>query len=241
MTTPGRVRIFLAGATGAIGRQLVPMLIGDGYAVTGTTRSRDKAGWLRSAGADAAVVDVFDAAALRSAVVAAHPDVVIHQLTDLAGGFGPEELRANSRLRQIGTRNLVDATLAAGARRLVAQSGAWLYGSGPLPHTETDPLEDPTDVPDDPVLAGIVELERLVTRTAGFDGIILRYGFLYGPGTVGDEPGREPTVHVAEAARAAALAVEHGSAGIYNIVDDGGEVSNRLARAVLGWRPVAQT
>jgi nucleoside-diphosphate-sugar epimerase len=241
MTAPSRVRIFLAGATGAIGRQLVPMLIGDGHMVTGATRSRDKAIWLRSTGADAAVVDVFDVDALRHAVVAARPDVVIHQLTDLAGGFGPDELRANSRLRQVGTRNLVDATLAAGASRMVAQSGAWLYASGPVPHTEADPLKDPAGVPDDPVLPGIVELERLVTRTRGFDGIVLRYGFLYGPGTVGDKPGSEPTVHVAAAARAAALAVEHGSAGIYNIVDDGGEVSNHLAREVLGWRPTAQT
>jgi nucleoside-diphosphate-sugar epimerase len=232
------MRILVAGATGAIGRKLVPMLIADGHRLTGTTRSPDKAGWLRSIGSTAAIVDVFDAEALRRAVVAARPDIVVHQLTDLSGGFGPAQLRANSRLRQVGTRNLVDATLAAGSRRLVAQSGAWLYAPGPLPHAENGPLREPAGNPDDLVLPGILELERLVTQTAGFEGIVLRYGFLYGPGTASERPGTGPTVHVAEAARACALAIERGSAGIYNVVDDGGAVSNALAREVLGWRPI---
>lgn len=233
------MRIFVAGGAGAIGRQLVPMLIADGHRVTGTTRSDDRASWLRSVGAEATIVDVFDADGLQRAVVAARPEVVVHQLTDLAGGFGPDDLRANSRLRQVGTRNLVDATIVAGADRLVAQSGAWLYSPGPLPHTESDLLPDPVDVPEDLVLPGIIELERLVTQTPGFEGIVLRYGFLYGPGTVSDSPGEGPTVHVAAAARCAALAVHRGSAGIYNVVDDGGGVSNRLARDLLGWAPAA--
>lgn len=177
------MRIFVAGAGGAIGRCLVPMLVDAGHQVTGTTRAEDRAGWLRSIGAEPSIVDAYDAGALLSAVVAARPEIVIHQLTDLAAGFGAEQLRANTRLRKVGTRNLVDATLAARAGRLVAQSGGWLYAPGGLPHTETDPLKDPVDAPDDLVLDGIIDLERLVTRTAGFDGIVLRYGFLYGPGT----------------------------------------------------------
>ena len=129
------MRVFVAGAAGAIGRQLVPMLIEAGHVVTGTTRSADRAAWLRGQGAHAVVVDVFDATALRAAVVDAGPHVVVHQLTDLAAGFGVDQLRANARLRQFGTRNLMDAALAAGASRMVAQSGAWLYAPGPEPHT----------------------------------------------------------------------------------------------------------
>lgn len=231
------MRVFVAGAAGAIGRQLVPMLIEAGHQVTGTTRSNEKAEWLRSTGAEPSVVDVYDRDALQVAVAAARPDVVIQQLTDLAAGFGPNQLRANTRLRQVGTRNLIDATLAAGARRLIAQSGAWLYAPGPRPHSETDPLKDPAQAPDDLTLSGVLELERMVSRTAGIDGIVLRYGFLYGPGTARETSGEEPSVHVAAAAAAAALAVDRGPAGIYNIVDDGGSVSNRLAREALGWRP----
>ncbi len=231
------MRILVAGAAGVIGRQLVPMLIEAGHQVTGITRSSERAEWLRSRGGEAAVVDAYDADSLRVVVAAARPDVVIHQLTDLAAGFGPGQLRANTRLREVGTRNLVDATVAAGARRLVAQSGAWLYAPGPLPHCETDPLKDPAEAPDDLTLPGVLELERMVMRTAGIDGIVLRYGFLYGPGTARETPGEGPSVHVAAAAWAAALAVDRGPAGIYNIVDDGGSVSNRAAREVLGWRP----
>ena len=103
------MRVLVAGAAGAIGRQLVPMLIEAGHIVSGTTRSAERATSLREQGAHAVVVDVFDADALRAAVVEARPQVVIHQLTDLAAGFGPEQLRANARLRQVGTRNLMDA------------------------------------------------------------------------------------------------------------------------------------
>jgi len=131
----------------------------------------------------------------------------------------------------------MDATLAAGAARMVAQSGAWLYAPGPEPHGEGDPLIDPTTVPDHPVLPGIIELERIVTSTPGVDGLVLRYGFLFGPGTEGTDPGDGPTVHVVAAADAAARAVDRGLPGIYNIVDDGGSVNNARAREELGWRP----
>lgn len=230
------MRIFVAGATGAIGRQLIPMLIEAGHEVTGTTRSSDRAASLAAVGARAAVLDVFDASALGRAMIGTRPEVVVHQLTDLAGGFGPAALARNARLRMVGTKNLVDAALAVGARRLVAQSIAWLYAPGSPPYVESDPLRDPSNAPDDTSLQGVLELERLVTRTSGVEGIVLRYGRLYGPGT-GSESAEPPAVDVRAAARAALLAVDHGSAGAYNVVDDGGPVSNARAKAVLGWLP----
>src|SRR5262249_7133571 len=131
-------------ATGVIGRRLSLMLIADGHAVTGTTRSRAKEAHLRSCGVTPAVIDVFDGSALRDAVVRARPEIVIHQLTDLAGpldsGRRDEMLARNARLRIEGTANLVAAAMAAGARRLVAQSVAFAYAEGPEPHAETDPL-----------------------------------------------------------------------------------------------------
>ncbi len=236
------MRVFVAGAAGAIGRQLLPMLLADGHAVWGTTRSPERAAWIRSVGASPVVVDVFDAPAVRGAVTQARPAVMVHQLTDLARGFEREDLIANSRLREIGTRNLVDAMLAAGTRRLVAQGSAWLYApgvdeDGSRPHVETDPLLAPDQAPDNPVLPGVRELERLVLGTPGIDGIVLRYGFLYGPATASDEPGSPPTVHVVAAARAAALAVTLGEPGAYNVVDDGQGISNDRARRQLGWDP----
>lgn len=231
------MRIFVAGAAGAIGRHLIPMLVEAGHRVTGTTRSTERAAWLTSVGADSVILDVYDADAVRGSVRDARPEVVIHQLTDLAGGFGPEDLARNARLRKVGTRNLVDAVVAADTHRLVAQSVAWLYAPGASPRVETDPLLDPAEAPDNLVLPGVLELERVVTHTAGFVGIVLRYGLLYGPATTYDAPASPISVAVGAAAHAAQLAVEHGAPGIYNVVDDGGPVSNARARAVLGWRP----
>jgi len=138
------MRIFLAGASGAIGRRLTPLLLAAGHQVTGTTRSADKAAELKARGVEPLVVDVFDAAALRDAVASTRPDVVVHQLTDLPQVADPTLLRdalaRNSRLRIEGTANLVAAARAAGARRLVAQSIAFAYADGPEPHAETDPL-----------------------------------------------------------------------------------------------------
>jgi nucleoside-diphosphate-sugar epimerase len=232
------MRIFVAGAAGAIGRQLVPMLVEAGHAVTGTTRSDDRARWLDGAGAEAVMVDAYDAEAMRVAVLGRRPDVLIHQLTDLALGFAPDDVARTGRLREVGTKNLVDAARAAGTRRLIAQSGAWLYADGPLPHDESHPLRTPTMDPGDASLRGVIELERLVTQTPGLDGVVLRYGFFYGPNTAWEaDTAPSPRVSVGAAARATLLAVDRGPAGVYNVVDDDEAISNRRARDVLGWRP----
>lgn len=236
------MRIFIAGAAGAVGRQLVPLLLAAKHVVSGTTRDPARAEWLRTSGAEPVLLDVYDATAVRDAIARAKPQVVIHQLTDLAAGFGPDQLRANSRLRRIGTRNLVDAMLDARVGRLIAQGGAWLYAAGPTPHTENDALRSPEANPDDPVLAGIRELERLTLETTGIDGIVLRYGYLYGAGTAyatRDEIEEGPRVHVVDAARAAALAIDHGTPGAYNIADEEDVVSTRRARDELGWIPLS--
>ena len=143
------MRIFVAGAAGAIGRQLVPMLVEAGHDVAGTTRSDERARWLERVDATAVMVDAYDADAVRTVVLDARPEVVVHQLTDLALGFEPEEVAKTGRLREVGTRNLVEAAVAAGTRRLIAQSGAWLYADGPLPHDEGHPLRTPTSDPAD--------------------------------------------------------------------------------------------
>jgi nucleoside-diphosphate-sugar epimerase len=232
------MRIFVAGAVGAVGRPLIPMLVGAGHDVTGTTRSPERAAWLRSAGATPVILDAFDEDAVHAAVREARPQVVIHQLTDLALGFGREELAKTRRLREIGTRHLVAAALAAGSRRIVVQSGAWLYADGPLPHDESHPLRTPTDAPRDTPLRGILELERQVVAARPLEGVILRYGFFYGPGTAWEaENAPSPRVSVEAAARAALLAVDHGPPGIYNVVSDDEAVSNRRARQLLGWTP----
>jgi len=150
--------VFVAGASGAIGRVLCKLLIGDRWRVFGTTRSADKASGLRLLGIEPVVVDVFDRDALARAVVKVAPEVVIHQLTDLPREFSPEILAAarprNARIREIGTDNLVAAAVAAGARRLVAQSIAFAYAPGPRPHAEVAPL----DVASAPSVAKLEEL-----------------------------------------------------------------------------------
>lgn len=230
------MRIFVAGAAGAIGRQLVPMLIAHGHDVHGTTRSGERAEWLRSVGAEPVVLDALDAGAVHTAIAAASPEVVVHELTDLSGGFRPEDLDATRRLREDATRHLVDAMVAARVPRLVAQSGAWLYAPRQSPRTEADPLLDPA-ASGNRALPGILEVERLTLTTPGIEGTVLRYGFLYGPGTVSAEREDRPAVHVAAAARATALAVTSDARGIFNVVDDGEDVSNERARSVLGWDP----
>jgi nucleoside-diphosphate-sugar epimerase len=232
-------KIFLAGATGAVGRRMLPLLRAAGYEVTGTTRVASKAEELRAAEIIPAVVDVFDAAALKAAVAAARPDVIVHQLTDLPhrlkAELMAEGLIRNARLRIEGTRNLVDAALGAGARRFIAQSIAFVYAPGREPHDESDPLMSPAEEPWRCTMEGVVTLERLATSTPGLDGIVLRYGMFYGPGTGFEVAPGKPAVHVDAAARAAMLAIEGGTPGVYNIADDGGGVSTVKARRELGW------
>lgn len=230
-------RIFLAGASGAVGRRLVPLLLAEGHEVSGTTRSPDAAEQLRAAGVRPVVVDVRDEAAVTAAVSEAAADVVIHQLTDLAGStadnYPVELLERTAALRTEATPILIRAAVAAGSTRFIAQSSAMLYAPGPEPHAEEDPLLAPGG---SVVLPGIVALEQAVATVPGIDGVLLRYGLLYGPGTPTDGPAGRVTVHIDAAAWAAALAVDHGPAGIYNVVDDG-TASNAKARAILGWSP----
>jgi nucleoside-diphosphate-sugar epimerase len=237
------MRVFVAGATGAIGRPLVPKLLAAGHEVTGMSRSEDRAAALRRAGADAVVCDLFDADAVRAAMEAARSEVVVQQATALPErlDFRDEHLYdATNRLRGEGTRILLDAARASGARRMLAQSVAFQYA----------PAGGPVKSEDDPVMTGVAggfggglrtlaEMERAVIEADFLDGLVLRYGFFYGPGTyygedgsttaevrkrrfplVGGGEGVFSFVHVDDAADATVAAVDRGAAGVYNVVDD---------------------
>jgi nucleoside-diphosphate-sugar epimerase len=236
------VRIFLAGASGAIGRRLIPLLLADGHAVTGTTRSTAKAADLEARGVAPVVLDVFDAAAVREAVAQARPEIVIHQLTDLPQVLDPSQMAAsrqrNTRLRIEGTANLVAAALAAGARRLIAQSIAFAYADGPEPHAETDPLASAEGADVSAITAkGVRALEDAALGASGIEGIVLRYGRLYGPGTWYAAPTGKGPLHVDAAAQAARLATTRGVAGVYNIAEDDGALVIERARRELGFDP----
>jgi nucleoside-diphosphate-sugar epimerase len=236
------VRIFLAGATGVIGRRLTPLLIAAGHTVVGTTRSADKADELQSTGVEPVVVDAFDADSLLEFVAWARPDAIIHQLTDLPDVLDPngrnEALMRNARLRIEGTANLVAASLAAGTRQLVAQSIAFAYADGPEPHRESDALASAEgDGPGAITARGVRMLEHAVLNTPGIAGIVLRYGRLYGPGTWSEAASGRAPLHVDAAAHAALLAVTRGRLGIYNIAEDDGAVSIEAARKELGFDP----
>ncbi|MEA2929648.1 MAG: hypothetical protein QOG38_2076 [Hyphomicrobiales bacterium] len=235
------MRIFLAGAAGVIGRCLTPLLVLMGHEVTGTTRSAEKAGSIEAMCARPAVVDAFDAEALTRAAVAARPEVVIHQLTDLPSAPGTpgyeEGQKRNNRLRRDGTRNLMAAAAAAGARRVIAQSIAFAYAPGTGPRHESDPLDLAAQGVRALTVAGVAALENAVRGTPPIAGIVLRYGYFYGPGTWNETAPRPPSVHIDAAAHAALLALERGAPGIYNIAEDDGAVSIAKARAELGFDP----
>src|SRR4051794_36840975 len=181
------MRVFLAGATGVIGSQLVPQLLEAGHDVTAMTRSVLRAAQLEGAGATPVVGDVLDAEGVRAAMTDAAPEVVIHQVTSLPARLdwaNPHLFDENNRVRTDGTRVLVDAALAAGARRVVAQSLAYAYApTGDRVKDEDAALFTDAPPPLGGAVAAMVELEQRVTSTAGIDGLVLRYGMLYGPGT----------------------------------------------------------
>jgi nucleoside-diphosphate-sugar epimerase len=246
------MKVFVAGATGALGRELVPQLVARGHEVVGMTRTASKQGGLRALGARPVVADALDPDAVAQAVASAEPEVIVHQLTALSGKTSirdarhPERSAAatmTNRLRTEATDHLLAAGRAVGARRFVAQSfGAfrWARTGGPV-QTEADPLD-----PDPPgalrvVLAGILYLEEAVTSIEWGEGLVLRYGGFYGPGTsislapdavmaapirkrrfpiVGGGGGVFSFVHIEDAAAATVAAVERGRPGIYYVVDD---------------------
>jgi len=219
------------------------MLVERGHEVTGMTRSPEKADQIRAAGATPAIRDVFDAEGLRAELASAAPEVVVNELTDLPNDVDPrkaeKQLEGNDRIREEGCRNLVDAALAAGAQRLVAQSIAFVYRMGGGLKTEDDPLFDDAPFPWSRAVRAVHALEDAVTKTDGLEGIALRYGFFYGPGSsyapggyfarevqrrrfpiVGSGSGVFSFIHVDDAASATVAAVEQGQPGIYNVVDD---------------------
>lgn len=218
------MKILLAGATGVVGRRLLPLLVQAGHDVTGTTRRTERTRAIADLGAEPLVLDALDADAVREAVADTAPDAVIHQLTDLSD----EDFAANSRLRVEGTRNLVDAAKAAGVPKMIAQSIAWLYEAGDSPAVETDALD-----PSLPPYEGIAALEGAVAELP--DAVVLRYGALYGPdtwyapdgaialrakaGSLRLTPAWTSFVHADDAA-AAALAALDWPSGPVNIVDD---------------------
>jgi 2-alkyl-3-oxoalkanoate reductase len=236
------MRIFLAGATGVIGRRLVPMLLADGHEVTGMTRSPTKVDTLRAAGARPVVADAFDAPAVTRALVEAQPDVVINQLTAIPPRLDPRKIARDfaltDRLRTEGTRILIDAAHAAGARRMVAQSIVLVYAPGPpgTVHIESDPVNLNPRKSYRQTGGALVELERQVLAAGGQ---VLRYGFFYGPGSaisragsigaevarrrlpiVGGGAGVWSFIHVEDAARATVATLANPTSGAYNIVDD---------------------
>jgi len=234
------MKIFLAGAAGVVGKRLVPLLLEARHHIVGTTRSTSKADALRAAGVEPVVVDVFDAAALSRAVSAARADIVMHQLTDLPPGLDPARMAEgtlrNARMRREGTRNLVAAALAARVRRLVAQSIAWMYAPRPQQHGEDDPLDVHAAGTRAVTAEGVSTLEHLTVASPPIEGVVLRYGHLYGPGT-GADAAEIPSLHVDAAAWAAVLAIEKVRNGIYNIAEPNAYLSTDKAQRALGFDP----
>jgi 2-alkyl-3-oxoalkanoate reductase len=237
------VRVFVAGGTGVVGRRLIRQLVGAGHVVTATTRTPGKAPQLRSLGATPAVLDALDEQAVRSAIRAAAPEIVMNHLTRLPQRYNPRRLRpwfaATSRLRVDGTRHLLSAAHEVGARRFVYQSIAFMYAlRGPAVVDEDAPLALDAPDPYGPVYRSTLEGERMTLEAEGIDGIVLRYGQLYGPGTyfapdgdlarqarqrrlpiVGGGGGMFSFLHVDDASSAASCSMSRGR-GVYNIVDD---------------------
>jgi 2-alkyl-3-oxoalkanoate reductase len=246
------MKVFLAGATGALGSKLVPQLVARGHEVVGMTRSASKQDLVRSLGARPVVADALDPNAVAQAVASAEPEVIVHQLTALSGPMSIRDARhpdrsvaatMTNRLRTEATDHLLAAGRAVGARRFVAQSfGAFRFArtGGPV-QTEADPLDPNPPAALRAVQAGYLYLEKAVTTIEWGEGLALRYGGFYGPGTgislapeavmaaairkrrlpiVGDGGGVWSHIHIEDAAAATVVAVERGEPGVYNIVDD---------------------
>jgi 2-alkyl-3-oxoalkanoate reductase len=246
------MKVFVAGATGVLGRALVPQLVARGHEVVGMTRSTSKQELVQSLGARPVVADALDPDAVAQAVASAEPEVIVHELTALSGPMSMRDARhperfegaiMTNRLRTEGTDHLLAAGRAVGARRFVAQSfGAFRFAraGGPV-QTEADPLDPDSSGPQQPGVEAILYLERAVTTIGWGEGLVLRYGGFYGPGTsislapdaqmaapirkrrfpiVGGGDGVWSLIHVEDAATATAVAVERGRPGIYNVVDD---------------------
>jgi nucleoside-diphosphate-sugar epimerase len=238
------MKVFVAGATGVMGQQLVPRLVEAGHQVVGTTRSEAKLDALRGTGATPALVDALDADQVAEAVGRAQPDAIVHQLTAIGSvdlRHFDREFALTNRLRTEGTDHLLSAGRAIGVRRFVAQSYAsWPYErTGAAVKGEDDPLDPAPAREMRETLAAIRHLEDAVLGADWTEGLVLRYGAFYGPGTsmspggeqfemvrkrkfplVGDGAGVWSFVHIADAADATVAAVEHGDRGIYNVVDD---------------------
>jgi nucleoside-diphosphate-sugar epimerase len=237
------MRVFVAGATGVIGRRLVPKLRAAGHEVIAMIRTPERERALRELGAEPAIADALDAHAVRKAMEAAAPDVVIHQLTSLPRRIDPRKIERdfelNDRLRSEGTRNLVEAAQATGAKRILAQSIAFAYAPGPpgTIHTERDPLF--LDSPPKAFARSAKAVDDLERAVLGAGGLVLRYGYFYGPGSsiaragslgediarrrvpiVGGGRGVWSFIHIDDAAAATVAALAQGSCGAYNIVDD---------------------
>ncbi|MFT7004250.1 MAG: nucleoside-diphosphate-sugar epimerase, partial [Sulfurimonas sp.] len=184
-------KVFVAGATGVIGTRLCKMLIADGWTVYGTTRSANKVEMLKEIGVEPIVVDVYDAKKLEDAIVSIKPKVVMHQLTDLPAGLDPEKmeeaLESNAKLREVGTKNLIDASIKSGVKKMIAQSIGFVYEPGELPHTEESPLLNFEDPVYGSISKAVASLEEQVLN-APFVGVVLRNGLLYGDGTGFDTP-----------------------------------------------------
>jgi len=233
------MNVFVAGATGVIGQPLLKLLRAAGHRVTGTTRSAAKLAMIEALGAHGVVADALNADAVTHAVAAARPDVVIHQLTDLPDVSDPAQMAVarekNARVRVEGTRNLMGAAKAAGVGRVIAQSIAFVYAPGKKPYREGDPLDE--SEAQRATINGVKALEDAVLHTPGIEGIVLRYGRLYGPGTWFEKPGSAGPLSCDAAARAALLAISRGAPGAYNIAEDDGEFSIEKARKEFGFDP----
>jgi nucleoside-diphosphate-sugar epimerase len=258
------MRVFVAGATGAVGRPLVDRLVADGHTVVGTTRDEGRARELRGQGAEAAVLDAFDNAALRAAVLAAEPEVVIHQLTALPAQADPKLMPAalalTNRLRRETVPTLLAAATEAGARRALVQSIAFVTRPDGRPvHDEDAPLhlDAPEQFRDN--MAAVRDLEAATVGATGIEGLVLRYGFYYGPstwyakdGTIGDllrkrrypiiggGEGHMSFVHLDDAVDATVRALDRGAPGVYNITDDTPATSREWlpeAARLLGAKP----